>query len=125
MSALETHRFGVATIEWEDLNPSSCRCTGSEQSPKRLAELASFFGNGHNVIQNPLLCASRDAAKVSFEATGDGTSVGTILPTFAILNPPGGLRPLIRADQGPGPENRQPSDRLCVDFQSRPGRTPE
>lgn len=51
-----------------------------EESPKRLAELASFFGNGHNVIQNPLLCASRDAGKVTFEATGaEGEStVGTL-----------------------------------------------
>lgn len=51
-----------------------------EESPKRLAELASFFGNGRNVIQNPLLCASRDAAKVTFQATEDvvdGEAVAT------------------------------------------------
>ncbi|OBC03473.1 hypothetical protein A5784_14800 [Mycobacterium sp. 852013-50091_SCH5140682] len=38
-----------------------------EESPKRLQELASFFGNPKNVIQNPLLCASRDSARVVFE----------------------------------------------------------
>lgn len=38
-----------------------------EESPKRLDELAAFFGNPRNVIQNPLLCASRDSSRVVFD----------------------------------------------------------
>lgn len=51
-----------------------------EESKKRLDELVSFFGHGRNVIQNPLLCASRDATRVTFDGVdeGDGSSVGTI-----------------------------------------------
>ena len=51
-----------------------------EENKKRLDELVSFFAQGRNVIQNPLLCASRDATKVTFDGVdnGDGTSVGTV-----------------------------------------------
>jgi hypothetical protein len=53
-----------------------------EENSKRLNELISFFGDPHNVIQNPLLCASRDASKVSFTpADGDPTDdaeIGTV-----------------------------------------------
>ncbi|MCV2491662.1 hypothetical protein OF117_20150 [Geodermatophilus sp. YIM 151500] len=51
-----------------------------EESPKRLHELAAFFSNGNNVIQNPLLCASRDPSRVTFETTGDdaNTSIGSL-----------------------------------------------
>jgi hypothetical protein len=40
-----------------------------KESPKRLEELAAFFGNPKNVIQNPLLCASRDGSRVVFDPT--------------------------------------------------------
>ncbi|MGY1746750.1 hypothetical protein [Blastococcus sp. SYSU D00695] len=67
-----------------------------EESPKRLEELAAFFSNKNNVIQNPLLCASRDSSRVTFETTTDdsGTSVGlltvewedlTVLPLVELL----------------------------------------
>ncbi|WP_139830798.1 hypothetical protein [Mycobacterium paraense] len=52
-----------------------------EESPKRLDELAAFFGNPKNVIQNPLLCASRDSAKVVFnpsDTDGADASLGTL-----------------------------------------------
>lgn len=51
-----------------------------EENKKRLDELVSFFAHGRNVIQNPLLCASRDATKVNFDGVdnGDGTAVGTV-----------------------------------------------
>lgn len=53
-----------------------------EDSPKRLNELVSFFGHSRNVIQNPLLCASRDETKVSFTPDGAGgdeaMQVGTV-----------------------------------------------
>lgn len=51
-----------------------------EENTKRLDELVSFFAHGRNVIQNPLLCASRDAAKVTFEGVDDGagTAIGKV-----------------------------------------------
>lgn len=50
------------------------------ENPKRLAELASFFGTRANVIQNPLLCASRDMTRVTFEpATEDGVATPGVL----------------------------------------------
>jgi hypothetical protein len=51
-----------------------------EESPKRLNELAAFFGNPKNVIQNPLLCASRDGSRVLFEPTNPeaNASVGEL-----------------------------------------------
>lgn len=51
-----------------------------EENKKRLDELVSFFAHGRNVIQNPLLCASRDGTKVNFDGVdnGDGTAVGTV-----------------------------------------------
>jgi len=51
-----------------------------EESPKRLDELAAFFGNPKNVIQNPLLCASRDDSRVVFDPTDEDAdaSVGQV-----------------------------------------------
>jgi hypothetical protein len=48
-----------------------------EESPKRLGELAAFFGNPKNVIQNPLLCASRDSSKVVFVPSDDDSETAT------------------------------------------------
>lgn len=65
-----------------------------EENPKRLEELAAFFGNPKNVIQNPLLCASRDSSRVVFEPTeaSADASVGSLtidwedLSTLSLLD---------------------------------------
>ncbi len=51
-----------------------------EENPKRLDALAEFFGDQRNVIQNPLLCASRDPEKVVFEPESEvaGVATGTL-----------------------------------------------
>lgn len=46
-----------------------------EENEKRVGEVESFLENTRNVIQNPLLCASRDEAKVKFEALNEDAAV--------------------------------------------------
>lgn len=54
------------------------------ENPKRLKEIASFFGNPKNIIQNPLLLASRDAQRVKFspsdssDQSPDGSQLGML-----------------------------------------------
>ncbi|WP_157895601.1 hypothetical protein [Mycolicibacterium vaccae] len=59
-----------------------------EESPKRLDELAAFFGNPKNVIQNPLLCASRNSSRVVFETSDNeaDSAVGTVTIEWEDLN---------------------------------------
>ncbi|MEU4330414.1 hypothetical protein [Nonomuraea dietziae] len=47
---------GEETVGWQ-----------REESPTRLRELAKFFSDERNVVQNPLLCALQDKDAVSFE----------------------------------------------------------
>jgi hypothetical protein len=54
-----------------------------EENPKRLSELTTFFGDTRNVIQNPLLCASRDPSKVTFEPA-DGADGDAVLGEVTI-----------------------------------------
>jgi hypothetical protein len=46
-----------------------------EESPKRVGELQRFYSDPKNVIQNPLLCASRDDARVRFKPAGDSNAL--------------------------------------------------
>lgn len=47
-----------------------------EESEKRINELVAFYSDSHNVIQNPLLCASRDASMISFLPAEDSDAHG-------------------------------------------------
>lgn len=47
-----------------------------EQDPDRIQQIASFYGNPNNVLQDPLLCALRlaEGTEVSFEQANDASS---------------------------------------------------
>jgi len=65
-----------------------------EENKKRLLDLGDFCSNPENIIQNPLLCATRtiESASANFVAETDGTEdmqVGTLeieLPDFSALD---------------------------------------
>lgn len=65
---------GEETVGWQ-----------REENSLRLRELAKFFADKRNIIQNPLLCALQDESAVSFEPSTVDESFGyvTIRPTVA------------------------------------------
>lgn len=61
-----------------------------EQDPDRIQQIASFYGNPNNVLQDPLLCALRlaEGTEVFFEQTNDapskdGMALGLLRISFA------------------------------------------
>ncbi len=58
---------GEETVGWQ-----------REENPDRLRELTRFFSDGRNVVQNPLLGAVQDGAKVRFEPKG-GSGFGELV----------------------------------------------
>lgn len=49
-----------------------------EENRKRIGELTAFYREHRNVIQNPLLCASRDLGKCTFTPSGEDPAVGAL-----------------------------------------------
>lgn len=59
---------GEETVGWQ-----------REENPARLKELAAFFTDRRNVVQNPLLCALQDTESVKFEPGSDDPSIGHVV----------------------------------------------
>jgi hypothetical protein len=59
-----------------------------DESPKRVESLREFFADDENIIQNPLLCASRvlDGQSIRFDADSDNPSSGTVTITAPDVN---------------------------------------
>ncbi|MDV6304460.1 MULTISPECIES: hypothetical protein [Rhodococcus] len=49
-----------------------------QETPARVRELAGFFTEQRNVVQNPLLCALQDEGLVTFYPADEGSSFGTL-----------------------------------------------
>ncbi|WP_159053446.1 hypothetical protein [Streptomyces regalis] len=53
-----------------------------EEDPRRIRELTRFFGDRHNVTQNPLLAALQDPEKIVFEALEPDSPFGELKITY-------------------------------------------
>lgn len=53
-----------------------------EQDPSRIRELTQFFGDSNNVVQNPLLGALQDEARVEFTELEPGSPFGSLRVTY-------------------------------------------
>ncbi len=60
-----------------------------EESPRRIAEIKKFFGDPKNVIQNPILCASRKSvgSGIKFVPYGEQAESSTIFGSIEITAP--------------------------------------
>ena len=77
--------FAAPAVEIDDWVgvPQRGRLDGGEtvgfqrqENHARVQEIAEFFGEAQNVVQNPLLCALQDSTRVSFESTDLDDSFG-------------------------------------------------
>ncbi len=98
-----------------------------EEDPKRLKNLSEFYSNSSNVIQNPLLCASREGASVMFTSSGldeHGSHSGELEIEYEDLSPLP-LLDILRRLKGSLEERladlatQSPSDRILARLRER------